>query len=95
MALGTSILKRVTSQTGSHIQPGGSGVGSSLEDLQRRVAPRQFIVAAAAIICGMTCRAIRAIQCRVLAVNVVLPARGVRGRLHHRMARRTLVLRFD
>src|SRR5438270_11537596 len=95
VALSTSILKRVTSQTGSDIQHRRSGVGSSLKDLQRHVAPRQLIVAATAIVRRVAGRAIRAIQCRILAVNVVLPSRGVRGGLHQHMARRTLVLRFD
>ena len=92
MALRTRILERVTSQTGSHIEHGRSGVTSTFEDRQRHVAPGQLIMAATAIVRGVACRASRAIQCRILAVNVVFPERGVRSGLHHLMAGDALTL---
>ena len=83
MALGAGILERVTRQTSSHIQHRRSGVGACLENRQGHVAAGQLIVTAAAIIGGVAGRAVGAIERGILAVNVVLPARGVRRGLHH------------
>jgi hypothetical protein len=83
MALGAGILERVTRQTSSHIQHGWSGVGACLENRQWHVAAGQLIMTAAAIIRGVAGRAVGAIERGILAVNVVLPPRGVRRGLHH------------
>lgn len=94
MTFSARILERVTSQTGSHVQHGRTGVGASLENRQRHVTPRQLIMAAAAIVRRVARRASGAFQCRILAVNVVFPSRGVRNGLHHHMAGNTLILGF-
>ena len=86
MAIRARVLKGVTRHARALIQHCGLRVRAGLEQWQRLMAARQFIVASAAIIGGVAGGASSAIERRELAVDVVLPARGVRRGLHHLMA---------
>ena len=56
-----------------------------LEQRQGHMAGRQLVVAANAVIGGMTRSAVLTIDGRKLSVNVVAPARGVGHRRHDQM----------
>ena len=71
------------------IQHGKLRVSTCLEDGERLVAPRQLIVATATVIGGVTSGTHGAVERRVFAMDIVLPARGVRSRQHHGVARST------
>jgi hypothetical protein len=93
MAIRTGVLEGVTSHAAALIQHCGLGVRAGFEQWQGLVAARQFVVAAAAIIGGVAGGASGAIERRELAVDIVLPTRGVRCGLHHLMAGDALVFR--
>ena len=91
MAGGAGILESVASHAGALIEHGQAGVGSVLEQGERDMSSGQLIVAAATVVGGMARGAVGAIQSGVAAMDIVLPAGGVRDRLHYLMAVRAAV----
>ena len=92
MTLSAGVLERMTSKASSHVEHGVGSVRSSLENGQGHVATRQFVVATAAVVGDMARCTRGSIQCRKLSVNVVLPARSMRGRTHDSVAGCALIL---
>ena len=86
MAIRARVLEGMARHAGALVQHCGLGVRAGLEQWQRLVAAGQFVVASAAIIGGVAGGASGSIERRELAVDIVLPARGVRRGLHHLMA---------
>jgi len=95
VAIRARVLKGVTRHARALIQHCQLRVGAGLEQWQRLVAARQFVVASAAIIGGVAGGASGAIERRELAVDIILPARGVGRGLHHLMALYALVFRGE
>ena len=95
MAIRARVLECMTRHASALIQHCKLRVGAGLEQGQRLVAARQFVVAAAAIIGGVAGGAISAIERCELTVDVVLPTRGVGRGLHHLMASGALIFRRE
>lgn len=95
MAIRASVLESVTGHAGALIEHRQLGVCAGLEQRQRLVTPRQFIVTADAIIGGVAGGASSTIERREFAVDVVLPSGGMRCRLHHLMTSHALAFRRE
>jgi hypothetical protein len=85
------VVESVASHAGALIEHRQAGVGSVLEQGEWNVSSGQLIVTAATIVGNVAGGANRAIESGVAAVDIVLPARSVRGRLHHLMAGRAAI----
>jgi hypothetical protein len=90
VALRASVLERMASETGSDIEHGWAGMPASGEDRQWLMAPRQLIMASAAVIDCVTRRASGAVNRGELAMKIVFPARCVGNRHHNLVAAGTL-----
>jgi hypothetical protein len=95
VAIRASALEGVTGHAGALIQHRQLSVRASLKQRQRLVTAGQFVMTPAAIIGGVARCAGSAIECREFAVDVVLPAGGVRLGLHHLMASYALIFRSE
>ena len=92
MALCASILERMAGQTTAFVEHGQLCVSACLKICQRHVGPGQLVVTPVAEIGVVAKRTARSIDRGVFAVNVVLPAGGVRRRKHHLVAGHALML---
>ena len=90
MAFRASVLVGVAGETTALVDHGQLGMASVNEGRQWDVSTRQFVVASATEIGGVTGSAAFAIHCGVLTVNVVAPSASVRDREHSLMAGGTL-----
>ena len=72
------------------VQHGRRCMSSCLEQGQGLMAARKLIVATAAVFNVVAHGAGGAVQCGVLAMRIVFPARRMRNRAHHLMALDTL-----
>jgi hypothetical protein len=89
MALLASVLVGVAGKASPLVQQGRSGMTAILEQRQGSMRGRQFIVTAAAIVCGVTGSALHAIDPSIFTMQVVAPPRRVGHRAHGSVASRT------
>src|SRR5579863_10410197 len=92
MAFSAGVRECVASKTTPLVEHGKLRVAARFELRQRHMAARRLIVAAGTKISYVTYRTVRAVQRREFAVDVILPARGVRYGHHHLVAAKTFLL---